>query len=237
MRILMVEDDVVHAHTAEKVLQQLGHEIFKVEDGETAIRFLRSEAVDLVVLDWQLPRISGVQVLQWVRTHLGESPKILFLTAKALEVDTVCALDAGANDYVVKPFRAAEFSARVGALLRHTKPEVGGREVIRAGNYLVDLTSRTVQLNGRIVELTHMEYELVVFFFKNIGNIVSRDVLCVNTWGRALDASSTLNTHIYRIRQKLEMGPKNGLKLTSVYTQGYRLDEVSRTMEAELLAS
>ncbi|TGP46358.1 response regulator transcription factor [bacterium M00.F.Ca.ET.228.01.1.1] len=236
MRVLIVEDDPVHAGAAAKVLEQSGHQILILDDAEKAVRFLRSATVDLVVLDWQLPKMSGFEVLHWIRANLGSTPQVLFLTSKVLEVDVVLALEAGANDYVVKPFRFAELGARVNALLRRTRAEMDETGIVRAGDYVLNPRNRTVTLRGTPIELTSKEFQLAALFFTHIGKLLTREVVCVSTWGRELDSSRTLDTHVYRIRQKLSLTPENGLRLSSIYTLGYRLDEVTeRAMSTEPL--
>jgi two-component system OmpR family response regulator len=227
MRVLLVEDDIVHAEAATKVLRPFGHEIVHLGDGEKAVRFLKSQTADLVILDWQLPKMSGFEVLHWIRGNLGAVPPVLFLTSKVLEVDIVLALEAGADDYIVKPFRFAELGARVNVLLRRIRQDVGQTGVVSAGAYVLSSRNRTVSLRGQPIELTAKEFDLAAFFFNNLGKLLSREVVSISTWGRELDAASrTLDTHVYRIRQKLALVPENGLRLSSIYTHGYRLDEV-----------
>jgi DNA-binding response OmpR family regulator len=227
MRILIVEDDDAHAAAVEKSLRSSGHEIFKVEDGENAVKFLTENLVDLVILDWNLPNMSGLDVLHWMRACLGSDPVVLFLTSKILESDVVQALDAGADEYVVKPFRLAELSARVNALLRRSKPNDMAEPVLRVADYVLDLGERSVSLRGENIGLTSREFELTAFLFSNLNRIISRDLLAKIAWGREHEvASRTIDTHVYRIRRKLVLNPENGLRLTSVYTRGYRLDEV-----------
>jgi DNA-binding response OmpR family regulator len=238
MHVLIVEDDPVHAAAAKKVLQPLGHDIATVEDGEKAVRFLQTRTVDLVILDWQLPKMSGFEVLHWIRSKVRSELAVLFLSSKVLEADIVLALEAGADDYLVKPFRLAELAARVNALLRRIRYRADPSEVVHAGNYVLNPASRIVSLRGKEIELTAKEFDLTAFFFSNIGKLLSRDVVAVATWGRELDvASRTLDTHIYRIRQKLALVPENGLRLSSIYTHGYRLDDVTerRADEAPLI--
>jgi DNA-binding response OmpR family regulator len=227
MRVLIVEDDAVHAQKAVRVVEPLGYEVVEASDGEEAIRLLRSEPFDLVILDWLLPRMSGFEVLYWIRRTLGTSPAVLFVTSKALDDDIVLAMDAGADDYIVKPFRVAELASRVNSLLIRSTRDTDRAAVIGAGDYLLNLRERTVQLRGQPIKLTPKEFDLAELFFSNIGKLLSRKVVCISTWGRELDpASRTLDTHIYRLRQKLELGPQNGLRLSSVYTHGYRLEAV-----------
>jgi DNA-binding response OmpR family regulator len=229
-RILLVEDDEAHASAVDKSLQSSGHEVFKVGDGEGAVEFLTENLVDLVILDWNLPRMSGLDVLHWMRAHLGSRPGVLFLTARLLEVDVVMALEAGADEYVVKPFRLAELSARVNALLRRSKPDDASPRVLRVADYVLDLNERSVLFEGKNIGLTAREFELAASLFGNLGRVISRDLLAKIAWGREHEiASRTIDTHIYRIRRKLQLHPKNGLRLTTIYTRGYRLDEVMAT--------
>jgi DNA-binding response OmpR family regulator len=217
----------VHAQKAVRVVEPLGYEVVEASDGEEAIRLLRSEPFDLVILDWLLPRMSGFEVLYWIRRTLGTSPAVLFVTSKALDDDIVLAMDAGADDYIVKPFRVAELASRVNALLIRSNRDTDRAAVIGTGDYVLNLRDRTVQLRGEPIKLTPKEFDLAELFFSNIGKLLSRKVVCISTWGRELDpASRTLDTHIYRLRQKLELGPQNGLRLSSVYTHGYRLEAV-----------
>ncbi|KVL08477.1 response regulator transcription factor [Burkholderia sp. MSMB1826] len=227
MRVLIVEDDPVHAKAAARVVAPLGHEVVEVHDGESAQRLLRAQPFDLVILDWLLPAMSGFEVLYWIRRTLGTSPAVLFVTSKTLEDDIVLAMDAGADDYVTKPFRVAELASRVNALLKRSTRDIDRFGLIGAGDYVLNPRERTILLRGVPIKLTPKEFDLAELFFTNIGKLLSRKLVCMSTWGRELDPDSrTLDTHIYRIRQKLELGPENGLRLSSVYTHGYRLEAV-----------
>jgi DNA-binding response OmpR family regulator len=229
-QILLVDDDEAHVLAVDESLQSSGHEIFKVRDGEGAVEFLTENLVDLVILDWNLPKMSGLDVLHWMRAHLGSGPAVLFLTSRLLEVDVVRALEAGADEYVVKPFRLVELSARVNALLRRSKPDEASQRILRVADYVLDLNERSVLFGGKNVGLTAREFELAACLFGNRGRIISRELLAKIAWGREHEiASRTIDTHIYRIRGKLQLNPKNGLRLTTVYTRGYRLDEVIAT--------
>jgi DNA-binding response OmpR family regulator len=174
-----------------------------------------------------LPGVSGFDVLYWMRRNLGREPAVLFLTSRILEVDIVRALDAGADDYVIKPFRTKELVARMSALLRRTRRSEKIETAISVGPYVFDITQRSVFLHGQPILLTEKEYDVAAYFFGNVGRVVSKRLLAKLSWGRELDSTSrTIDTHIYRLRRKLALSSHNGVRLTTVYTHGYRLDEV-----------
>ncbi|CAB3806564.1 response regulator transcription factor [Paraburkholderia fynbosensis] len=136
MNILLVEDNTAQAAAVENAMQESGHRISKVNCGDSAMRFLRSNEVDLVTLDWQLRGTTGLEVLQWIRGNLGREQAVLFLTARLSEADIVQALEAGADDYVVKPFRADELAARAGALLHRTTRNENTAKAVSVGSYI-----------------------------------------------------------------------------------------------------
>lgn len=227
MNILLVEGDRAQTDSVERAIRHSGRRVSKVERGKDAITFLQANEVDLVVLDWESPGVSGFEVLHWIRRHLGREPAVLFVTSRLLEVDIVQALDAGADDYVVKPLRTDELVARVGALLRRTRRSIKVESAIAFGPYIFDVMQRRVYLHGEAIVLTEKEFEVAAYFFANVGKLVSRRFLAKLAWGRELESTSrTIDTHIYRLRRKLVLRPENGVRLTTVYTHGYRLDEV-----------
>jgi two-component system OmpR family response regulator len=228
MNILLVEDDPAQADSVEREIRQAGHRVSTVVRGKDAIAFLQAHEVDLVVLDWELPGLSGFEVLYWIRRHLGREPAVLFVTNRLLEVDILQALDAGADDYVVKPFRTQELVARAGALLRRTRRSIKVESAIALGPYLFDVTQRSVFLHGEAIALTEKEFDVAAYLFANVGRVVSKRLLAKLAWGRELDSTSrTIDTHIYRLRRKLALRPENGVRLVTVYTHGYRLDDVA----------
>ncbi|MEQ5842817.1 response regulator transcription factor [Paraburkholderia acidicola] len=226
MHILLVEDDPAHAEAAMRSLRSLDLPINHVNDGQKAVIFLKTHLADLIIIDWQLPGIDGLELLQWVRVNLGNQPTVLFLTSRVLEVDIVRALRAGADDYIAKPFRLDELAARVEALLRRHQRGMKSADVLRIGKYVLDSNHRCISLHGKRIELTGREFDVAAFLLRNTGRVVSRDLLAKLAWGREIDSTSrTIDTHIYRIRQKLFADPENGLRLRTIYTHGYRLDE------------
>jgi two-component system OmpR family response regulator len=228
MNILLVEDDVAQAAAVDRAMEQYGHTVIKIDSGESAVRYLKANEVDLVVLDWQLPGMTGIEVLRWIRGNLGREPLVLFLTSRVLEVDIVQALEEGADDYVVKPFRKAELVARVGALLRRVMRSEKIENAIAVGPYILDTVSRSISFNGESIELTTKEFDVAAYLFANVGRVVSRDILAKLAWGRELESTSrTVDTHIYRLRRKLSLRPENGVYLTAVYTHGYRLEQLA----------
>lgn len=228
MKLLLVQDDLSQARVIKTALSASGHEINHVVNWESAARVLKSETIDLLIFDWARPSKGGLEVLQWVRGHLGTELGAIFLTGLLYEPDIALALEAGADDYVATPIRVPELVARVNTMLRRPRVTHQTAQVVNLGAYAIDVPRRNIALHGKVIDMTAREFELVAHLFTHIGKVVSRDHLARLAWGRGLDCMSrTIDTHVYRIRRKLCLQPENGVRLATVYTQGYRLDEVT----------
>jgi len=173
--------------------------------------------------------VNGDSVLAWVRENIRDHVPVLFATARASEQDIVHALKTGADDYLVKPLRKAEFLARLDALERRTKPQPRAAERLRVGHFEIDFERRTILRDGAPVELTQKDFDLAAFLFRNVGNLVSRGHILESVWGRSPDLNTrTVDTHVSRLRAKLGLVPENGWRLTAVYQHGYRLETVTK---------
>ncbi|AHV92283.1 response regulator [Bordetella holmesii 30539] len=153
---------------------------------------------------------------------------IIFLTSRNQEEDLVQGLQAGADDYIVKLLRPAELLARIGALWRRMQPAAGDNPPFDVGPYHIDPARHAIELRGQPIPLAPKEYELALLFLRNIGRLLSRDLLAETVWNREIPPTSrTLDTHLSNVRQKLQLRPQNGLRLSSSYALGYRLETIS----------
>jgi two-component system, OmpR family, response regulator RegX3 len=209
----------------------LGHEGFKVavaRDGSEALRMFEESPPDLVLLDLMLPKISGLDVCRSIRA--ASSVPIIMVTAKGAEIDTVVALEVGADDYVTKPYRLRELVARMRAVLRRSNhiPKAGDRlggtpETIEAGDVRVDTDQRRVFVRGEEVHLRRKEFELLHLLVENAGRVLTRDVLIDRIWGSDyIGDTKTLDVHIKRLRSRVEADPSEPALITTVRGVGYR---------------
>ena len=180
------------------------------------------------MLDWMLPEMSGLEVLQKVRQSGKNFTPVIFITARDEESDVVRALEAGADDYMAKPVRYNELAARVAALGRRAS---GGRDpddMPETSPYVFDLKRKTVGLGDEEVELTHREFDLALFMFRKAGRVVSRSHILESIWGmHGADLNTrTVDTHISRLRKKLHLNESNGWQLSAIYQHGYRLERL-----------
>ncbi|MVW80772.1 response regulator transcription factor [Bordetella sp. 02P26C-1] len=229
MQIASLEDDLNQAQLIQQVLVAAGYTCHSYQRGRDLIAALRSKTFDLILLDWQVPDIAGDQVLRHIRGTLGLQTPVIFLTSRTLEAELVQGLEAGADDYIGKPLRPAELMARIGALLRRVKATLPGREPFSVASYRINPQDRTITLRGEVIALAPKEFELAQLFFRNVGRLLSRDVLAESVWNREIPATSrTLDTHLSNIRQKLRLHPDNGVRLISSYALGYRLELTDR---------
>lgn len=225
MRIASLEDDLSQARHIQQVLTSAGYTCQSYQRGRDLLAALRSESFDLILLDWQVPDLTGEEVLRQIRGTLGSQVPVIFLTSRTLETDLVRGLRAGADDYIGKPLRAAELLARVGALLRRMQASLPTPGPFSVASYRIDPVSRSISLHDQTVTLAPKEFELAQLFFRNPGRLLSRDVLAESVWNREIPATSrTLDTHLSNIRQKLKLHPENGVRLVSSYALGYRLE-------------
>jgi two-component system, OmpR family, response regulator RegX3 len=187
------------------------------------------ESYDLILLDWGIPDISGEEVLEWIRKNVKNPVPVMFVTARDEETDIVTALQKGADDYLVKPVRKLELLARVHALDRRAKKEFSSNEVLDFEPFQIDSRERKIRRSGDEIELTLKEFDLAVFMFRHMGQLLSRGHILESIWGRNPDLNTrTVDTHVSRIRNKLALTPENGYKLSSVYFYGYRLEKLSQ---------
>jgi len=196
--VLLAEDDPAIAEPLSRALQREGYEIEVVTDGPAVLDATAAHRVDLLVLDLGLPGMDGLEVCRRLRASGTELP-VLMLTARTDEVDFVVGLDAGADDYVAKPFRLAELLARIRALLRRRVPEV-----LEAGGVRMDLGARLVTVEQQEVQLANKEFELLRVLMSRAGQVVSRDEILAEVWNDLESKTSkTLDMHMSWLRRKL----------------------------------
>jgi DNA-binding response OmpR family regulator len=228
VRIAMLEDDPAQAGVMRDWLSESGHACHVFEASRRLLAELRRDSFDILILDWQLPDLPGIEVLRRVRSDLGPRVPVLFVTSRDSERDIVEALDAGADDYLIKPPRRHELVSRVNALWRRASGAEGEPKLIDHPPYRLDLGERRAYLDGARVELTPKEFDVAWLLFRNIGRLTSRGHLLEAAWGRDSEvATRTVDSHVSRVRSKLDLQPERGLRLVSVYGYGYRLEPVS----------
>ncbi|HVX23103.1 MAG TPA: response regulator transcription factor [Acidimicrobiales bacterium] len=239
LSVLLAEDE---ESFVDALVVGLGHEGFKVtvaRDGLEALQLFEETSPDLVLLDLMLPKMSGIDVCRSIRAH---SPvPIIMVTAKGAEIDTVVALEVGADDYVTKPYRLRELVARMRAVMRRTPSHAGqghGADwsdgstddaTLEAGEVRVDLDQRRVFVRSEEVHLRRKEFELLRLLVDNAGRVLTRDVLIDRVWGTDyIGDTKTLDVHIKRLRSRIEADPANPVLITTVRGVGYRFDAGNR---------
>lgn len=251
MRIAVLEDDtpqrvhVIRALNQQMALPEEHITIVPFDKGEALRRALRLDTFDLLVLDWSVPDLDGIDLLRWLRDHQKDTTPVLMLSMHGSERQIAQALDEGANDYVVKPFRTMELCARIRRLLRQhsdatqAKATTTQPSLERYGAWLFDRGLLTVESPTACsdipqrCQLTDREFQLALALFRHIGQPVSRSYLLEHASHRGETPSSrALDSHIYRLRSKLGLHPANGVRLQTLYGQGYRLEWVPTAGDA-----
>jgi two-component system response regulator MprA len=204
-RVLVAEDDRSVRESLVRALRLEGYDVTAVNDGEQALAAMDASPYDLLLLDIMMPNVDGLTVCRRLRARNVTTP-VLMLTARHEVSDRVTGLDAGADDYLVKPFALDELSARMRALLRRTSVS-GADDVLRVGDLVLDPLSRTAERNGRTLELTKTEFDLLELLMVNAGIVLSRDTIYERIWGYDFETSSrSLDVYIGYIRTKTEAG-------------------------------
>ncbi|HEY0179037.1 MAG TPA: response regulator transcription factor [Dokdonella sp.] len=223
----LLEDDPDMSALVGGWLEEAGYAVRLFQSATEFRRRQGVEAIDLLLLDWMLPDSSGIDVIGAIRSSANNRLPVIFLTARDAEDDMVRGLTSGGDDYVIKPPKRRELIARVNAVLRRHVGDGESAETIDLAPYALDSKRRRVSIDGREVELTQREFDLANFLFRRHGRIVSRDALLENVWNLSPAVSTrTVDTHISRLRKKLELNGEYGWRLAAIYQHGYRLEQV-----------
>lgn len=219
MRILLVEDEVRLASALKQLLKEHQYAVDVAHDGETGCDLALTDSYDLAILDIMLPKMSGLDILRAMRKAGLQTP-VLLLTAKDTVEDRVTGLDAGADDYLVKPFDNKELLARVRALSRRTGLLAGG-DAIEAGPFRLDLNTRTVTRNGEPLALTAKEFQLLELFIRNPNKVLSKEVILDRVWGPDADViGNAVENYVHFLRKKIDE-PNLPSYITTVRGVGY----------------
>ncbi|WP_175957081.1 response regulator transcription factor [Burkholderia sp. BCC0405] len=225
MIVAILEDNVMQAGVVVRWLEKAGYEIEVRHDGESFVELVRSRRVDVLLLDWDVPGMSGIDVMRWARESFADTLPIIMMTQHDGEDDIVFGLNNGADDYLVKPLRERELIARVSAQVRKYYPETRRPKLVEVGKFALDTGRHVATVDGEPVELAQREFDLALMLFESVGQIVSKDMMIKQIWGvidRKYDA--TLATYVSTLRKSLGLRPKNGLIISTIYNYGYRLE-------------
>ena len=218
VKILLVEDDRETAEYIAKGLREHGHVVDKTDNGRDGLYMATGEPYDVMIVDRNLPKMDGLSLVKAARTSGTKTP-VLFLTTMGGVDDRVAGLEAGADDYLVKPFAFAELLARVGALAR--RPPLMATTALSVGDLEVDLLSRTVVRGGKRIELLAQEFKILEYLMRHAGEIVTRTMLLEKVWDFHFDPKTNIvETHISRLRSKIDKGFEKPL-LHTVRGAGY----------------
>ena len=230
-KILIIEDNRDLAHLLEGHLRDLSFQVDVAFDGLAGLARADSNNYDLIILDLMLPGLDGIEICRRLRRRSSYVP-ILMLTAKSSEMDRVVGLEIGADDYVTKPFSIRELLARVKAILRRVEElTIDDSEhmpaVLRAGDLTINPAKRSATLQGRAVDLTAKEFDLLLHFARNPGKVYTRSQLLDRVWGYGHGGyEHTVNTHINRLRAKIEKDPAHPAHILTVWGVGYKFADL-----------
>ena len=225
--ILLVEDDQALSVMLSFNIEKAGFKVRSAVDGEEAMSLAREETPDLVVLDWMIPKLSGLEVCRMMRRNktLSKVP-IIMLTARSKEEDRLRGLEGGADDYVTKPFSPKELIARIKAVLRRSRPSTGTDE-LSIGNVIMDLACYKVTREGLEIHLGPIEFKLLRHFLENPGRVYSRDQLIDSVWGHGIYIEMrTVDVHIRRLRKAMQVGAGKDI-IRTVRSAGYAFDSTA----------
>jgi DNA-binding response OmpR family regulator len=232
--VAVLEDDEYQAKVISLYLESVQYTFEIFSNGKSYIDSIQKKDFDLLILDWELPDTTGIEVLKWIRTNLGWDKPVLFMTVRDSKEDIVTALEHGADDYMVKPADRHEFLARINTLVRRVTVTASNAnkkhaDKIEYGDFIVYKSERKISHSGSVLNLTPKEYELATLLFESEGRLLPRLEILKTVWGIQAEINTrTVDTHISRIRKKLALEAKNGWNLSSIYHHGYRLERVSK---------
>lgn len=225
MKILVVDDEKLLVKGIKFNLENEGYSVDACYDGETAVTMAKTENYDLIILDLMMPKKNGLEACQEIRSF--STVPIIMLTARSEGSDLLMGFESGADDYMTKPFNILELKARVRALLRRAsitsqQPEQESGNIIKIGHIEVDEERRCASKNGEPVELTMKEFDLILFLMKNPGKVYSRESLLDLVWGYNYQGDTrTVDVHIRRLREKLEINPASPEYIITKWGVGY----------------
>ena len=222
--IAVVEDDLAFASEMEEFLGAAGYTVSSYDSSQKFLAALRQSECDLLIVDWSIPDLSGIEVLEYIRKFHPDMPAIM-LTARAENIDIVRGLQAGADDYVAKPVDPAVLAQRIKSLLRRSKGEVKNvSENVILGRYLLRPSTSTIYLGDEEIVVPKREFDMAMLFFTNPNRLLSRQYLAATLWGKVVDYQSrTIDTHVARLRKNLKLDPTSGISLNALYGFGYTL--------------
>lgn len=218
--IYVVEDDKAIRNLVLYALKEKNYQVRGFEDGLNVVESLKNENVDLLILDIMLPEKDGIEILKEVR-GFSDIP-IIMLTAKNDEYDKVLGLESGADDYITKPFSILELISRIKAVLRRSEKK--DSEHLSYKNIRVNIKKRTAKIDGEKIDLTYKEFEMLLLFLSNIGNVITREDFLLKIWGYDYEGETrTVDVHIASLRNKLKSA---GIHIKTVRNLGYKLGEI-----------
>ena len=230
-KILVCDDDKDIVEAIDIYLTQEGYEVLKAYDGDEAIKVLKSNEVDLLIMDVMMPRLDGIRATLKIRENM--SLPIIILSAKSEDADKILGLNIGADDYMTKPFNPLELVARVKSQLRRytqlgSTARSDNQSEFRTGGLVIRDDLKEVTVDGEKVELTPIEYNILLLLVKNQGKVFSINQIYENIWNEeAIGADNTVAVHIRHIREKIEINPKEPRYLKVVWGVGYKVEKIS----------
>ena len=220
--ILVVDDDLTFLHLVRGLLERDGHEVVQATDAEGALAAVEHGAPDLIVLDIEMPGMSGLELLSRLRPRVAAP--VIVVSGREAESERVLAFDLGADDYVVKPFLPREFAARVRAALRRTR--LAPDALLSFPGIEIRMAAREVRVHGKAVALTPKEFDLLAYLASRAGQVISRRQLLEDVWrsSESWQDAATVTEHVRRVRLKIELDPANPRWIRGVRNAGYSFD-------------
>lgn len=221
-KVLIVEDDEAMSVALRDGLEYEGYSVNLATDGETGLRLATAETPDLILLDVMLPKITGLDICKKLRGD-GNGVPIIMLTARGQEIDKVLGLKLGADDYITKPFGFMELMARVEAVLRRCAGQAAPVETYRFGDVVLDFKAHEGRKDGKLLDLSPREFQLLAFFIQHRGEVVTREKLLDTVWDyNAIPFTRTVDMHIAKLRKKIEDNPSDPRYIVTVHRLGYK---------------